>query len=324
MPIAPRHMPQMMIAKVTTLAIALLLTSAAQVSAWNKPGHMLTAALAADIMTPKDVEKVAEILRKHPQYAELRGSARAAAKKASGPEYAKALFMYAARWPDDARDNPLYHHATWHYVNYPIVVGQGLTPPSSVQPTDNIIQAFERNWVEVRGGDQAKRAIAVAWLMHLTGDAHQPLHSAALFSQQFPHGDRGGNAFFVRAAKERAPIELHKVWDGLVLGVDRFEAVNDRALALRARPEYRRDALVELSGGVSPGASAVTRWLGESLELAKTVAYRNGTLKGVAESDRAAAPVVPAGYIRDAAKVAERRAVLAAYRLADVLTEAVR
>lgn len=322
--IPSRRMPQMIIAKVTTFAFALLLMSTAQVSAWNKPGHMLTAALTADIMDPGDVAKVVEILRKHPQYAELRGSARLAAKKASGPEYAKALFMYAARWPDDARDNPLYHHATWHYVNYPIVVGQGVTPPPGPQPTDNIIKAFERNWAEARGGDQAKRAIVIAWLMHLAGDAHQPLHSAALFSPQFPQGDRGGNAFFVRAAKERAPIELHKVWDGLLLGVDRFEAVNDRALALRARPEYRRDALPELSGSASPGASVIPRWLGESLELAKAVAYRNGTLKGVVESDRAAAPVVPAGYIRDAAKVAERRAVLAAYRLADVLTEAVR
>lgn len=59
-------------------------------------------------------------------------------------------------------------------------------------------------------------------------------------------------------------------------------------------------------------------WAQESFALAKHIGYRDGALAGGA--DRADGPVLPEEYAKEAEAVAERRVVLAAYRIADVLT----
>jgi hypothetical protein len=46
--------------------------------------------------------------------------------------------------------------------------------------------------------DPERRAIALAWLFHLVGDIHQPLHTAQLFIVDYPQRDRGGNEICVR------------------------------------------------------------------------------------------------------------------------------
>jgi len=43
--------------------------------------------------------------------------------------------------------------------------------------------------------DLERRAIALAWLFHLVGDIHQPLHTAQLFTVDYPQGDRGGKKY---------------------------------------------------------------------------------------------------------------------------------
>jgi hypothetical protein len=40
--------------------------------------------------------------------------------------------------------------------------------------------------------DPERRAIALAWLFHLVGDIHQPLHTAQLFTVDYPRRDRAG------------------------------------------------------------------------------------------------------------------------------------
>ena len=47
-------------------------------------------------------------------------------------------------------------------------------------------------------GTDEEKAIYLTWLMHLVGDIHQPLHCTAVFREQFPNGDKGGNDAFVR------------------------------------------------------------------------------------------------------------------------------
>jgi hypothetical protein len=56
--------------------------------------------------------------------------------------------------------------------------------------------------------------------------------------------------------------------------------------------------------------------------LAREVAYLDGKRRGSTEAE--AAPVLPDGYARKAKAVAERRLVLAGYRLADLLKKTVK
>jgi hypothetical protein len=57
----------------------------------------------------------------------------------------------------------------------------------------------------------------------------------------------------------------------------------------------------------------------ESFTVAKEKAYRNGQLRG--SKDQQNGEVFPADYIATVKPIAERRVVLAGYRLADVLTQ---
>lgn len=50
------------------------------------------------------------------------------------------------------------------------------------------------------------------YLIHLVGDIHQPLHSVAMFSNEFPEGDQGGNKITVKAPNGTS-YNFHSFWD---------------------------------------------------------------------------------------------------------------
>jgi hypothetical protein len=108
-------------------------------------------------------------------------------------EYDLALFMQAARWADEIRLRDKQHHrGPWHYINWPFKPdGQ----PASVQVSEadpvNILTAMAENENVVKNeNDEVRQAISLAWLFHLVGDIHQRLHTAQLFTVDYPQGDR--------------------------------------------------------------------------------------------------------------------------------------
>jgi len=129
-----------------------------------------------------------------------------------------------------------------------------------------------------------------------------------------PEGDRGGTRFSIRVRDGAHTISLHTFWDDLILGSDRFQSVRNTATALRSQPDHARAHHPELTE---------TRFEGwareESFSVAKEQAYRNGQLRG--SSDQHNGEVFPSDYIATVKPLAERRIVLAGYRLADVLRE---
>jgi len=163
---------------------------------------------------------------------------------------------------------------------------------------------------------ESTKAVALCWIFHLIGDVHQPLHTITLFTTQFPplEGDRGGTRFYIRVGEGARTISLHTFWDDLILGSERFQNVRNTATALRLQRTHARTQLPELTE---------TRFEGwarqESFGLAKEQAYRNGQLRG--SKDQQNGDVLPADYIATVKPLAERRIVLAGYRLADVLTQ---
>ena len=64
-------------------------------------------------------------------------------------------------------------------------------------------------------------------------------------------------------------------------------------------------------------STEVKDWTDESLELAKIVAYQNGQIRG--SGDKNDGDVLPDHYASTCKSVAEQQAVLAGYRLADLL-----
>ena len=285
--------------------------------AWNKPGHMVVAAIAYRELERTNnqavIDKVVAKLKLHHDF-----------NKRFGPKLGNVapedqnlyLFMLAARWSDDIRNvQPADDDKPAHFIDNPFVPS-GLTGVAAAPvAADNLLSKFDSQVaiaMDTAKGDDV-RATALTWLMHLAGDSHQPLHAVSMFTHDFlpPEGDRGGNEVFVKATDDSHTINLHSFWDGLLLGSDRFQSVRNRALGLIGRPDMTRTKFPQLS------STMVKDWTNESFELAKVVAYQNGQIQG--SGDKNDGDVLPDHYASTCKSVAEQQAVLAGYRLADLL-----
>jgi hypothetical protein len=118
-------------------------------------------------------------------------------------------------------------------------------------------------------------------------------------------------------------MDLHRFWDGVITSSSNLTRLRNEATARRNRQEFQRSQLPELA---TPDFET---WAKESFEIATKIAYRNGGPIGISRAGNkectmvAAAPVVPAGYVVSASRIADRRMILAGYRLADVLIRVV-
>jgi hypothetical protein len=96
--------------------------------------------------------------------------------------------------------------------------------------------------------------------------------------------------------------------------------LRNEATALRNRQEFQRSQLTEVA------STDFESWTKESFEIATKIVYRNGGQIGIPKGenkacrDVKAAPVLPVGYVHSASWIADRRVILAGYRLANLLT----
>jgi hypothetical protein len=165
---------------------------------------------------PNALSKAETLLRSHPWY-ESRW--RYELGKAAESKRGEILFMHAARWANDIRTEArLQREARWHYINWPFKPeGEPANVRSLPAHPDNILAAQEDNDRLLRSNaDPPKRAVALAWVFHLIGDSHQPLHTVQMFTREYANGDRGGNEICIRTAPGQPALNLHQLWDGLI------------------------------------------------------------------------------------------------------------
>lgn len=221
-------------------------------------------------------------------------------------------FVPAATWLDALkRVQPASPFAaeTWHFVNLP-------SPAPELHPTlpatDHIVTALEAQLVILRNrqAPERERALALRVVLHLVGDAHQPLHCINRTSAAAPSGDLGGNALkIVWPADPNA--SLHLLWDdalglypAIPVGTDWQPIIVPAARELgQLFPRERLPQAAQLQPET---------WVRESYDLALEVAYP-GVEPGQAPS---------AAYLERGRQVAKERLALAAYRLANLLEAA--
>ena len=219
-----------------TIFLSCVLVAPSPAHAWNATGHKMTAEIAFRQLAAEQQRSVAAVLRAHPRFAEdFAAVMPEEIADGSAGEQDLWIFRRASIWPDvvpnqgeTARNE--YHRGTWHYINLPVYLtpedekdlagtldhnmSRAYEPP--LRQGLNVVQALQGNlqvWRDAAATD-AQRAVALCWILHLTGDLHQPLHTVALFSRAyFPLGDRGGNS--IRIQQPPQPTNLHAVWDGL-------------------------------------------------------------------------------------------------------------
>ena len=163
----------------------------------------------------------------------------------------------ACNWPDAVRKTEEWEwSAPQHYVNIPR--GDHLYQESRDCPDQLCAtEAIKKYAAELANlqASQEKRWQAFAWLCHVVGDLHQPMHAGYA-------DDRGGNDFDIIFKNEQ--INLHGFWD--------FEVINQHASSWQ---ELVR--LLSTSPVVQPGSKwsekMVNDWTNESHTLAKHEVY---------------------------------------------------
>jgi len=181
------------------IGFAAVLAPARQSLGWIATGHIVTALVAWEDLTPKTKAAVTALLKKHPRY--QKDLLQDLPDGATPDEIDRFAFAKAATWPDMVRlqTNPmhtLYSHPSWHFIDIPFGDGAPVFAPVSDQPgPHNIVEALKKCSTGMKDPSlsPAERAIDICWVEHLVGDIHQPLHAASLYSPEHPQGDKGGN-----------------------------------------------------------------------------------------------------------------------------------
>lgn len=300
------------------LTILIYLATSTTALAWNKPGHMLTGAIAYYELKAKDpaaLAKVINFLKQNPYYQHEWLPRIENLAESDADRHDLYLFMYAARWPDDIRGIPSLHCDQCHYINYPFKpdnqpAGLVVKPPAD----ENILTKYSEanSTLQSSTASAVAKSRALCWVFHLIGDVHQPLHTSTLFTVVFPEGDRGGTRFYIAEAENERTKHLHAFWDGLFMSSQKFSSVRNRARGLLNRNDLQRQDFSELTETTFEG------WAKESLALAKKDGYLMGQLEG--SPDELDGAVLPDDYKSRSEPIAIKRAMLAGYRLADLLS----
>lgn len=295
------------------LSVLIWLSAMVSATAWSRAGHALVARTAYDRLDEAGKGNLFTVLRHHPAFRIWYEEA-VAAKPAD-----LRLFIVerAAAWPDDIRrkgaDNPFRQtadpqqvHGDWHYVDHPLSFDG--TPCPKTLPEATVLKGLRwaHGVLSNPRNDLQQRAIALAWLLHLVGDVHQPLHCSERFSQTLKKGDRGGNEWMVRKPAGR-DVNLHWMWDSLADEVARAAPPSIGAQTDRKPPLDTR----------------FDDWSEEGAALARRYVYVEGTVPGAPIVDeknppRDVSPLSPS-YVDTAHRVAANRLRLAGRRLGDLL-----
>lgn len=179
--------------------VTMLLLAPGQAWCWGDEGHQTVARIAAAHLTERAGRAVAALLKQDAAFA-----ANGAAPPGTADFLAEAMAR-AAIWPDHIPGGK-GATAPWHYIDIGLFEG-----PSHIDercPQGNCIVAkmmqYLVNLKEHRADGAWPESKELAFLMHFSGDIHQPLHCVS-------DADAGGNC--VNVVGFEPMKNLHAVWD---------------------------------------------------------------------------------------------------------------
>ncbi len=300
-------------------AAAAVFLGAVPGAAWDRVGHRVAARIAWDQMAPETRQRAVELLLAAPRDADL---AQLLPQDSRPVETRRrVLFEWAAYWPDIVRDRDFperhekYHRGNWHYYNYNWVQepdGSAREIPQLAEQPENVwerLGALEKKLADP-AADAGERAIALAWILHLGGDVHQPLHTSGRVTETEPEGDRGGNLF-----KLDGDDNLHWYWDRALSHKYRrwWWTSDDRQISKIARSIERRHPPPAPAASHGGGSERFEAWARESFEVVKAEVFPADLARGQK----------PARAYRDrVVEIAEARLARAGYRLAELIDQA--
>lgn len=312
---------------VLMLAFALLPES---VFAWDATGHQLVGSIAWSNMTTVARKNVADLLRAAPQDACLLDLFPQDARPLEERE--RELFIRATTWSDivrprgqqDPRPCVRFHRSNWHFIN---LFWEGLSGDPNDPPRDRrdlttpevnaierlkLFRPFAACGTRPCGTPLEERATTLAWILHLVGDIHQPLHTSARVTSEPDEreGDRGGNQFKL-GPNDDSP-SLHGFWDGIVTSsVPRQPGESEMAYLSRVAADIvANHPPSQMSGRLQSGNFEA--WSKEGFEITKREVYPRSLQRRQ----------MPSAEYRGKALTTSKDAIaLGGYRLADLLNQ---
>lgn len=256
--------------------------------AWDAMGHRIIAAIAYDQLTPTAKAKSNELI----DYL------------ADAYPY-NSSFQTASSWADFLRQDGVDTFDAWHFINQPFSDDGTPTHPAGAT---NIVWAINQCIAILQNpsSNQFEKAFFLRFLLHLVGDAHQPLHCANRFSADFPKGDQGGNLLLI---KQDNYNNLHAYWDD---GLGFFESSCNlsmtksqqaKCLAEKIEQDYPESFFQQKANDLNPGD-----WAAESFTIAKDFVYQTPEYRSLSKS-----------YQQQGQRIVEQQLALAGYRLANLL-----
>src|SRR4051812_5104589 len=277
-----------MIRRISFVLIAII-AFASSARAWNDTGHMTVALIAYRQLDDGQRAKVDAILKQHPHYQLYLSEHRE-----QGVNEGEWAFMRASTWPDFVRPSrpgtpgelfkgpeiTKFHQGPWHYVDIPWVAPfdrkmfNPTTLPSKQEP--NVITALDLNAKALAAPDTKPddRAVALAWIEHLVGDIHQPLHAVSMYSPMYPAGDKGATEQAIRAGGPW--MNLHAYWDDSAGNSDAYGAMAFLADEITSDPQLAPEKITEMTKDTT-----FDSWAQESHDWAGALVYLNGRLRSV-------------------------------------------
>ena len=222
-----------------------------------------------------------------------------------------------ACWPDDIK-SWTNEYSKWHHIDQCFNPAHEVACPAAA-PTPNIriAMAEARRKIVDPANTPEEKSFWLAFIMHLVGDAHQPLHTTSLYSARFPDSDLGGNLFYVRIKNDTERVRLHAwhdtvgnliafSWPARPLAANPTDADAVTAMASRLLKETFADPSM-------PTNLNVDVWLQEGFEAATVHSYLDGKLVFDA-------PLTPT-YVDTMQKLLIKKVALGGRRLAALLTD---
>ncbi len=304
------------------LVIAAAVTFVSKASAWDDTGHKLVTYIAWQQMSPTAREKAFKLLMSAPEDSDLsvfylQDSRSEAVKQ-------RELFMIAATWADIVRDRKFktrfekYHKGDWHYADTFWRDSNGKTEmlndfQEAKGKAVEQLMYFDKLLRDTSAGDEEK-AIALAWILHLGGDIHQPLHTSARVTELDPKGDQGGNLFLLspKDATGENRLNLHWYWDSIIgRNIPRFyDACDSDYLPPMAQEIVNKYPYPSMQNRLEIGQ--FDKWQQESFQIAMTKLYPPTLIRYETPSE---------AYKKQAFQIAQEQIALAGYRLGQMLNE---
>lgn len=270
------------------------------VSAWKCTGHMLVALIAELTLISQDPKAYSE------------ASIITSYLNSDQSSLLSQTFIESACWPDDLKRQNITDYNNLHYFDQPFFP---LDKFDVSLPSTNLLTAWNSSKLFLQKNSfdlfPNESSFNLRFLLHLTGDVHQPMHCVSLFSELFPEGDLGGTLFEV---EYNGNTQLHLFWDtGAGMWPNDFDrplSGDDRRklldIGLDIMKEWPYNYVKELIG-----KDHVDNWCDESYKIAVDLAYY-----GLELHDK-----LSPKYLEAAQKVVRKRIAYAGYRLALVISE---